>query len=681
MNGWKGVSIRLGVHLTRHLQVLVAWFPECFSPDHISKLKHDHFYRGLPKRLKAMVAYLEASAKEKTCSDYLCAMWEAEKEESMEASHSQTEAMTSKSKTMSFFPLRKLKGNQPTKTPAVQVAHLEEEDADEEECADSEDPDGIQGIMDEFIICLARVLKDAQWEEKCCYHCSSPKHFMWSCLLVVACRTESHLNQKEGMVPKKGAWAPQGKVATSKVPQDRVPKVWDTKQCYPLLNPNPFNQWYGIENVAKVRVNGESCMALLDNGIQINTIMWGFIENHSLDVGPLSDFVGRWVACIGLGNAFTWLMGYVVIWVQVDRVQGYDEDQIALVIPDLSTFMAWVPGNPHDKLHHECDKGEGDRWPGNAMGKCPGGLSLGSLTCYSHCGRWQICCWSVRPCWIWWSSHHQGNQDDWCLLILHYICKDRECFHWCKAKCDDSGPMCWRWVTEPRHDNTECLHWDVQWQQECCHHSEKYYSVPPDSEEDPSSKCSCGQLGARVAKVAKNDRGIGQSPRHPNGKPDDKAKTGETIQKVGSEWIGILATRAGRIHPVSSGQVSWQFLLRTQWTCCTHSTKHVIKVTTNIPFKERFRQIPPPLVEEVHIHLWEMLDLGTICPSQGVWCNAVVLVWKKDGGPMLLHRFLPSQYPHKERFLPTPKNPGGAWELGCCWPFLMLRPEVWILVK
>ena len=36
-------------------------------------------------------------------------------------------------------------------------------------------------------------------------------------------------------------------------------------------------------------------------------------------------------------------MGYDVIWVQVDGVQGYDKDQIALVIPDLSDFAAWVP--------------------------------------------------------------------------------------------------------------------------------------------------------------------------------------------------------------------------------------------------------------------------------------------------------------------------------------------------
>ena len=35
----------------------------------------------------------------------------------------------------------------------------------------------------------------------------------------------------------------------------------------------------------------------------------------------------------------------------------------------------------------------------------------------------------------------------------------------------------------------------------------------------------------------------------------------------------------------------------------THSIKHVIKVTGNTLFKEQFRWIPPPLVEEVHTHL------------------------------------------------------------------------------
>ena len=64
---------------------------------------------------------------------------------------------------------------------------------------------------------------------------------------------------------------------------------------------------------------------------------------------------------------------------------------------------------------------------------------------------------------------------------------------------------------------------------------------------------------------------------------------------------------------------------------CTHLTKHTIKVTNDIPFKVRFRQIPPPMVEEVWDHLREMLESSTIRPSQSAWCNAVILVRKKDG--------------------------------------------------
>ena len=65
---------------------------------------------------------------------------------------------------------------------------------------------------------------------------------------------------------------------------------------------------------------------------------------------------------------------------------------------------------------------------------------------------------------------------------------------------------------------------------------------------------------------------------------------------------------------------------------CTHSTEHTIKVTDDTPFKECFRRIPSLMVEEVRNHLKEMLESGAIRPSQSTWCNAVVLVRKKDGG-------------------------------------------------
>ena len=49
------------------------------------------------------------------------------------------------------------------------------------------------------------------------------------------------------------------------------------------------------------------------------------------------------------------------------------------------------------------------------------------------------------------------------------------------------------------------------------------------------------------------------------------------------------------------------------------------------PFKEWFRHIPPLLLEEVCALLHNMLDAGAIHPSQSLWCNAVVLIHKKDG--------------------------------------------------
>ena len=70
--------------------------------------------------------------------------------------------------------------------------------------------------------------------------------------------------------------------------------------------------------------------------------MLRYVSKHSLQVGPITSLMGSKVTCVGLGNAYTRLLGYIVIWVQVDGVQGYDKDQIALVILDLSNFAAQI---------------------------------------------------------------------------------------------------------------------------------------------------------------------------------------------------------------------------------------------------------------------------------------------------------------------------------------------------
>ena len=65
---------------------------------------------------------------------------------------------------------------------------------------------------------------------------------------------------------------------------------------------------------------------------------------------------------------------------------------------------------------------------------------------------------------------------------------------------------------------------------------------------------------------------------------------------------------------------------------CIDLAKHEIRDIDDEPFKERFQRIPPPMVEEVRSHMKEMLGAGAICPSQSPWCNAIMLVRKKDRG-------------------------------------------------
>ena len=57
--------------------------------------------------------------------------------------------------------------------------------------------------------------------------------------------------------------------------------------------------------MAKAKINGESCITLLDNGAQVKTITPRYVNKHSLQVGPITDVMGSKVACVGLGNAYT----------------------------------------------------------------------------------------------------------------------------------------------------------------------------------------------------------------------------------------------------------------------------------------------------------------------------------------------------------------------------------------
>ena len=100
----------------------------------------------------------------------------------------------------------------------------------------------------------------------------------------------------------------------------------------PFLNPDPLMQCSQVENIT-----------LLDSGSTINAVTPKLFKACSLDVGPFSNLVDGTLKINGFWGLFSQPLGYVIIRVQVEGVKGYNKDQVALVVPDLTTFGSRVP--------------------------------------------------------------------------------------------------------------------------------------------------------------------------------------------------------------------------------------------------------------------------------------------------------------------------------------------------
>ena len=402
----------------------------------------------------------------------------------------------------------------------------------------------------------------------------------------------------------------------------------------PFLNPDPFQQWYGIENVAKVKINGESCLALLDNGAQVNTIMPRYVNEHSLQVGPITNLMGSKVTCVGLGNAYTRPLGYVVIQVQVDGVWGYDEDQIALVIPDFSNFATRVPiilGTPTiGRVVNVMKEAEMDAlampW---ANARAAHLLAIQRMTPVE-----------VE------NGQEEGYNTE----------EDSPLMYTKKAE-----------TLEPFSSHVIAIETTKAYLGECINimvqalHAQDGALPPGLTVQNTYTKLRKGSKKAVV--VVQNHTTYPQTlqkktpvARAVSTLPVPEPPESESLQVKNDTYpdphVSKLTVRQrhGKLFDELdlSGLDTWapkladaacqllakyhdMFSLDLTELGCNHSTEHTIKVTDDTPFKERFRQIPLPMVEEVRKHLKEMLESGAIRPSQSAWCNAVVLVRKKDG--------------------------------------------------
>ena len=80
---------------------------------------------------------------------------------------------------------------------------------------------------------------------------------------------------------------------------------------------------------------------LIDNGARVNLVTPEFVRDRGLEVGSIQDLNDH-NGCIllsGLGGRITEPFGYVILRVQIPYVPNYDEDQVALVVAEDSSFL------------------------------------------------------------------------------------------------------------------------------------------------------------------------------------------------------------------------------------------------------------------------------------------------------------------------------------------------------
>ena len=131
----------------------------------------------------------------------------------------------------------------------------------------------------------------------------------------------------------------------------------------PYLNPDAFYRFIGPKNRGKALIDDELTTCLLDNGAQLNFITPAYAQERGMDIMSLDylawEIGGPIPPIRGIGGIPVEPVGFVMMNVKVPCVQGYDEDQVAIVMddPDMSRVPSY-PGHSHYLLCYGSNQGK-----------------------------------------------------------------------------------------------------------------------------------------------------------------------------------------------------------------------------------------------------------------------------------------------------------------------------------
>ena len=140
--------------------------------------------------------------------------------------------------------------------------------------------------------------------------------------------------------PVKGASSNQNGLGEG---QTKTPSAWMARASHgvkraPYLNPDAFSRFIGPKNWGQALINDELTTCLLDNGAQLNFITLAYAVERGMDIMSLDrlaqEIEGPLPLIAGMGGSLVEPTGFVLMNVKVPCVQGYNEDQVTLVMDD-----------------------------------------------------------------------------------------------------------------------------------------------------------------------------------------------------------------------------------------------------------------------------------------------------------------------------------------------------------
>ena len=449
-----------------------------------------------------------------------------------------------------------------------------------------------------------------------------------------------------GSTRKKWEWAPAAKGASPKqvgsgegegktlaIGLRHVSNKSSKVKRAPYLNPDAFHRFIGPKNLGKALIDDELVSCLLDNGVQLNFIMPAYAQEQGMDIislDYLAEEIGGAIPLIrGLGGISVEPVGFVMMNVKVPGVEGYDKDQIAIVMDDPG-MMEWpvILGTPTlYRVMEVIKESEISKLAMPWASSCISWLMRDVLAKLGQVEVNDIANKPIAPL----DVDEVVRVASKCTVppfghkVIHG--KVNLVLHGYKMNVMTHGLE--------RQSPSLPLGIDVQ----------MVYAILADGSN-------------RITVVLRNNTWDWLEIK--KGMPIAQMVAANEVLKVTNLFSAEQTKEQSTLTEMErqdlllekldlSGLEAWPqeqaeqahsllkeyrdiFSLEKRDMGHTNATKHkiVLKDPDTLPFKEHFCRIPPPQLDEVREHLKLMLDAGVIWPSNSPWCNAVVLVRKKD---------------------------------------------------